>query len=292
MELNTALLTRHALNYVSPNTDGQLVTEDGHVFDLVKYSRFKHGAGKDASDYGIALGESLVEAHPELFTGEFEIAIAAAPYRTVPKGAQGIANALLKYLNEKVFVGGLTKAVMVKITAENPPSDTDYSSLTEAERAARNNHVMFNVNPEDFTGKYLIVVDDSRITGGTESKIVRVLAQLECPPPTMMVYIACLDPDKAKDDPTIEDRMNTAYVKTLKHQAEIIAEGNYLLNPRCIQFILNPKNIGDLRSFAESIDLEVLKSIRHGMITDGYHERDRYSPSFRILDEVYLNRIN
>lgn len=280
----------HALHYVTPNTENQLVTSSGEIFDLKKYSCFKHGSGKDASDYGVLLGQSLVAKYPELFSGQYELAIAAAPYRTVPKGAQGIANALLKFLNESILNNGQPKAVMVKITAENMPSDSDYSSLTLKERESRNDHVMFSINPDDFLGKFLLVVDDTRITGGTESKVLRVLEQLTPPPPTMMLYIAQLDPDVAKSDPTIEDRMNTAYVKNLLHQAEIIAKGGYLLNPRCIQFILNPKNINDVKIFSESIDLSVLASIRAGIITDGYHDREKYAPSFKILDEVYSSR--
>lgn len=292
VRMNAHLMNSHALYYVKPDEKGNLITQTGEELDLNKYSRFKHGSGKDASDYGISLAQSLVKAHPDLFSGEFDLAIAAAPYRTVPKGAQGIANALLDYLNTKVLVGYLPKAVMVKITAENQPSDTDYSALSGAERAIRNDHVMFSIRQEDFKGRFLLIVDDTRITGGTEGKILRVLEQLDPPPPTMMLYVAHLDPESAKADPRIEDRMNTTYVKNLSQQAEIIAAGGYLLNPRCIQFILNPKNIGDVKTFCESIDLPTLTKIRDGIITDEYHSRERYIPSFKILDQVYRNRIS
>lgn len=282
----TDSVQNHSLYHVTPSSNGRLVTSGGEVFDLTKYSRFKHGSGYDADDYGTALGKSLVKAHPELFNGKLEIVVAAAPYRTIPKGAQGIADALTRYLNTHVLKG-LPQAKSVKITAVNPPADTDYSSLTEAQRVIRNNRVQFQINPEDFRDKYILVVDDTRITGGTESKIIRLLGQLELPlSSVLMLYVANLDPAKAKEDPTIEDRMNTAYVKTLAQQLEIINAGHFLLNPRVIQFILNPKNIADLRDFAMSIEVEMLLNIVQSLVRDGYHIQDKYIRSYETLEEV------
>ncbi len=104
---------------------------------------------------------------------------------------------------------------------------------------------------------------------------------------TFLYFAQVVNPEL---DPTIEDYINHAYVKTLYDLDKIIKNESYLLNGRTIKFILG-YNSEDCKQFLKYQKDYFLHALFSGAIENNYVNDDKYKANFRYLREVLQERL-
>ena len=103
--------------------------------------------------------------------------------------------------------------------------------------------------PDQVRDAHLLVVDDVRVTGAHQRCLMRASDGLPLAARTFLYIASFPGPAGACFDPTQEDALNHAAVKTLDDLAGIVEAGDFAWNVRVCKFVLSPANHGDLPRF-------------------------------------------
>ena len=113
--------------------NGQLITQDNTPLDLTTFSRFKHGGGKEAQQYGFDMANAFEVVHPEVFTPDRELVVTASISKFLPLASDSLADAFANALNYSLHRKNLPPADRMKIHRAELV-EGDYSALSESER--------------------------------------------------------------------------------------------------------------------------------------------------------------
>ena len=138
-------------------------------------------------------------------------------------------------------------------------------------------------------GKHVLVIDDVRMTGFHEQKIDEYIQSLDMLS-VWYLYAIRIDEAMAKKDPTLEARMNKAYVNDLTRLAEVITTRDFLLNSRTCKFIIDYTDENELGRFLEIMDDAFLYELYFGVIGNGYSRMDRYKNATGMLETLLTKR--
>ena len=97
------------------------------------------------------------------------------------------------------------------------------------------------------------------------------------------LYIACFRPAGGRFDPTQEDALNHAEVKTLGDLAGIVAGGDFSWNVRVCKFVLNQANRRALPGFLGEMPGWFVRDLHRNSCRDGYARMDLYAPSHQVV---------
>ncbi len=263
--------------------EGQdLVNESGQVFDLDKFSRFKHGSTGVAAEYGSDMARSLAEAHPELLTPQVELVVSASFSKFMPLASDSLGDAFYRSLNYSLVQRDLPPADRVKIH-RSELIEGDYSKMSQAERDAINEKDKLSLPEGVVRGKHLLVVDDVRMTGGCERKIDEYVQSLDLLS-VWYLYAAQIDGAQAQSGPQLEARMNTAYVNNLERLAEVVTAKDFLLNSRAAKFIIGYDDKSELRQFLGAMDDQFVYNLYTGVTGNGYNRMEKYGESVDAIE--------
>jgi len=240
----------------------------GNLFDAYAYSRFKYGSAYMARHYAEQLHLLLQQKHPIL--AELPaLWLTSSAYKFVPTASDSLA----KYLLQD-WKGNLTKVKIVRSRL----FPADYGNLSLQERQAMMQQVELYFDPISPKPKHLLVVDDIRITGVHEQRILE-FATKEGFEHIYFAYIAHLSP---KADPTTEHWLNHIAIRHLRDLWDLWKTEGCLLNARICKFLLSYPKQKALAHFANALPPSIKARIAEGMYQDGYAEMDMYAENWQI----------
>jgi PRTase ComF-like len=237
-----------------------------------------------ARTFAHALGTVLAQRHPEL-TCAPRLLITSSPYSYVPTAANTLARCLRQVLNEVRTRCGLAEAPLVQVDRTHPSSG-DYGTLSASARdqlMAVNDLSFRRFAPRAVRDAELLIVDDVRVTGAHQRCLVRASDSLPLAGRTF-VYIASFGiPASGRVDPTQEDALNHAAIRSLGDLATIVRAGDFAWNVRVCKFVLDPANRGDLPRFLALMPGWFVRDLHRNSCRDGYAQMNRYSPSHAMV---------
>ena len=146
---------------------------------------------------------------------------------------------------------------------------------------------LYWVSPVTQAAKKIIIIDDVRITGAHEERLVHFLEE-EGFQEVFFIYIAEL---KEQTDPFIEYTINHQAILEIQDLLEIWFQEGFRLNARVCKYLLGHSDPIKLAKFAQNLPEKWCRNIAEGMRLDGYTQMDMYKDNWKIW-EPYANRVN
>ncbi len=254
------------------------------LFSSVRYSRFKYGSVGAAETFARALGAAFGDRHPDLARTP-GLLMTSSPYRYVPTAATTLARRLQAVLNAARARYGLPPAPLVQVDRSSA-SAGDYGTLSarDRDRLMAVNALSFRRFPAgQVRGAHLLVVDDVRMTGAHQRCLMRASDELPLAARTFLYIASFPGPAGACFDPTHEDALNHAAVRTLDDLAGIVEAGDFAGNVRVCKFVLSPANHGDLPRFLARMPGWFVRDLHRDSSRDGYARMSLYAPSHAVV---------
>ncbi len=253
-------------------------------FSSVRYSRYKYGSVAAAEAFARALGTAFGDRHLELARAP-RLLMTSSPYTYVPTAATTLARRLQAVLNAARAGYGLPPAPLVQVDRLSP-SAGDYGTLSAQDRDRRMaaNALSFRrFHAGQVRDAHLLVIDDVRVTGAHQRCLMRASDELPLAARTFLYIASFPSPAGACFDPTQEDALNHAAVKTLDDLAGIVEAGDFAWNVRVCKFVLNPANHGDLPRFLARMPGWFVRDLHRNSGRDGYSRMSPYTSSHAVV---------
>jgi PRTase ComF-like len=255
-------------------------------FSAALYSRYKYGSVKATEAFAQALGAAFGDHHPGLVRAP-RMVMTSSPYSYVPTAATVLARKLQPVLNAARARHGLVQAPLVQVDRITTSSG-DYGTLSAR---ARDRHMAANTlsfsrfRPDQIYDAHLIVIDDVKVTGAHQRCLMRASQRLPFTTQTFLYVAAFADPYDGHFDPTLEDALNHAAVKTLDDLAGIVRAADFAWNVRACKFLLNSANRDDLPRFLAQMPDWFVRDLHRNSHVDGYAQMDAYADSHAVVRE-------
>lgn len=261
--------------YRSFNDDSIL---DSKVFD--NYSKFKYGSKTIAKKFGEKLARTIKsEILPK------NLIIYSAPYLNLKTASGALTDYILFNLTD-YFIDNNIQVKLSKVTRKYS-YDSDYGNMTADEREKVISSDIFSIdkniiNEEDT----LIFIDDIRITGSHEKRILELLEREGIKNDVIFIYLYSY----TGSNPSIENKFNTYFFKKKDHKhyvkglIEIINKEGFLFNTRVVKKILSfEKDYFEI--FITLQNNTFKKVLLHKAYLNNYHTNDLYKENFNYLKE-------
>lgn len=268
----------------SPGGRGEAAGGDCLPFSPVRYSRYKYGSMAAAEDFAQALGTAFGERHPELARAP-RLLMASSPYAHVPAAATTLARRLQPRLNAARARYGLAAAPLLQVDRVRL-SAGDYGVLSARARSrlmAGNALSFRRFAAAQLRDAHLLIVDDVRVTGAHQRCVMRATEKLPIAARTFLYIASFKRPADGRFDPTGEDALNHAAVKTLDDLAAIVESGDFAWNVRVCKFVLSPANIAELPRFLRRMPGWFIRGLLRNSRQDGYARMDPYAASHALV---------
>lgn len=271
--------------------ENKIVVAEPHGFDEAAYSRMKHGDRASTQSFAFNLADQIASDVPEFVSGEPAPDFLVA-YKTVPPACFYLSKYCLDKLNLVRVENGLEPGRVVQVFKDRVTA-TNYATTSPAERSKELSSIGFTLNGYSIEGRPVAVLDDVRITGAAEARIVEAIEK-GSPSLLALGYIAVFDADQAKQNPSVENDLNTASVTNITDIIPFIEHDNFDLNIRTLKLILGSSSDGFRENFLQSIPTSLLYNIYSGAISSGPDFVEAYRPSInqvkRVLSEHETGR--
>lgn len=261
-------------------------------FDCRSYSMFKYGNRHAGIEFGKSLFESFKEVFPFDKSNGNDIIVTSSPYKYVPPASQVIAFSFLDQLNLHLDSLDKFSANYTKISRDML-FEGDYGKLTFEERTDLMKKDILHIDKEFIEDKYLVIIDDIKITGAHENKILDLLNRVDYKnyDKLFFLYYAKLE---ANINSNIEDYFNHCIVKDIKDLRSILVNRNSYINARICKYILSYKNKEEYNSFLDFMRdyyRDTLEKIYISCVGDGYNKMGIYRENFELL-KIKLGKQN
>jgi hypothetical protein len=271
------------INRISAYTiDAENNLENKPTLDFTEYSKFKYGHKPTAMKFAESMmSEFLNKFSLEKISGESsEFIVSTSPYWYTPPSANSLAMYFHYMLNELLLSAKNQPLTFLKIHRSSAPV-CDFSKLSHRERLENMKRDTLSFDPFLLKGKRLILVEDARITGAHEQKIIDFMekAGLE-----EIIFIYVVDVGSGKNDPDIENRINHKWVNDLDTLQLLMKKPDeFVLNSRLCRFILSWENQEELEDFCKRLSDEMLFGLYISSVNDGYGSVEKYAKGFEVV---------
>lgn len=265
---------------------GPIAAADGGClpFSPDRYSTYKYGSVTAADAFARALWTAFGERHPELARAP-RLLMASSPYAHVPAAATTLARRLQPLLNAARTRYGLAPAPLLQVDRVST-SAGDYGMLSAQARhrlMAGNDLSFGRFQPGQIRDAHLLIVDDVRVTGAHQRCLMRATEELPLTARTFLYIASFQRPVDGCFDPTQEDALNHAAVKTLDDLAGIVESGDFAWNVRVCKFVLSPANYPELPEFLRRMPGWFVRGLHRNSRQDGYARMDPYAASHAVV---------
>jgi PRTase ComF-like len=253
-------------------------------FSAALYSRYKYGSLTATETFARALSAALDDRHPDLIRVP-RLVMTSSPYSHVPTAATTLARELRPVLNAARARYGLAPVPLIHVYRAST-SAGDYGTLAAGARDQRMtaNVLSFRRFPlAEVRDAHLLVVDDVRVTGAHQRNLTHASDELPLAARTFLYIASFAGPANGYFDPTQEDALNHASIRTLDDLARIVEDDDFAGNVRVCKFALNPANRPDLPKFLARMPDRFVRDLHRGSQRDGYARMDLYAPSHAIV---------
>ncbi|HTQ92323.1 MAG TPA: phosphoribosyltransferase family protein [Streptosporangiaceae bacterium] len=259
-------------------------------FSPARYSRYKYGSVTAADSFARALVTAFGERHPGLARAP-RLVMTSSPYTCVPTAATTLARRMRPALNEARARYGLSPVPLMQVDRIGT-SAGDYGTLSAAARDRRMAASTLSFRrfaPDQVRDAHLLVIDDVRVTGAHQRCLMRASEELPLESRAFL-YIASFSGQAGDLNPTLEDGLNHAAVKTLDDLAQIVEAGDFAWNVRVCKFVLSPVNRHDLPRFLGRMSGWFVRSLCRFSSQDGYADMGLYAPSHAVVSAELARR--
>ncbi|MDR3087584.1 MAG: phosphoribosyltransferase family protein [Azoarcus sp.] len=277
-------ITRLFAHRLTCDAAGRFVEEsDGSAFDAAAYSRMKYGDADAARRFGKVLAEVLLTASPDvLFDGEPTDFLVA--YKAVPPASHYLSQYCLDDINARRVAarrepGRILHVYKTRVAASN------YAAASQEARQHELDAISFTLEGRPLRGKHLVLVDDVRITGLAERKILEILIPA-APHRLTLLYLAGF---RENVTPQTESVLNDTAVGGLAEIAAFIRTDRFDLNIRTLKRILSapPEELAD---FLALLSARMLEQLLRGALATGTEFVTRYDAGCQILRAAWRNK--
>jgi len=262
--------------------DGTWQTEES--FPAIDYSRFKYGCGAVARRFGEEMADAFAQTDTFLNfqgTGD-DIIITASPYKYIAPAASAIKKYFTNRLNSYLVERGLQSANIVKMT-RSVLFEGDYGKLTEEARTALLKRDKLSIDRDFVAGKLILVLDDIKITGSHEEKVVSMFLDqgVEAEKMVFLYYAELQNP--AEVGANYENYLNHFLVKSMDDLLPIVTNANFILNARVCKYLLSTRDYPALANFICNAGKDFGYNLLAAIIGDGYHTMPMYENNFHLI---------
>lgn len=263
------------------NASGDIQDANYRDFDSASYSRMKHGSRSDTKLFAREIADVIVQDMPEIVDDE-QAPLFLVAYKAVQPACGYLSRYALDGINRTRVEKGLEPGEIVKVY-KGQVTANDYAKASAAERQAELNGIDFSLQGTDIFDRTAVVLDDIRISGGAERRILEVIEQSDRLPTRLMLgYVALFNPHQAAQAPHVESEINTVAVQSVNEVAEFMTAGNFDLNIRTLKLILGSDR-DDLVRLAESVHPDYLEDIVRGATDTGPEFILKYIDNYAFL---------
>jgi hypothetical protein len=245
-------------------------------FDPKTYSRLKFGSDQAARVMGHRLAAEFFFAHGDKLLAN-DIVVFASPYNYLPNAATVMTQHFIARLNE-LLVFSQGKHVDYSLVHRKVSYTADYGFLSKEKRKGLIDNDSFSLNRDFIAGKLLLFVDDVRITGTHEDKLMEVLQRDRIDNDAMFLYFANYTGTKAD----IEGQLNFAAIQAMEDFAALTKEPNHHVIIRPIKYILS-RPVEELKASLPGFNDDVVFAMYYGCLAEGYYKVPSYQANFAIL---------
>jgi hypothetical protein len=261
-------------------------------FSAACYSKYKYGSVSATEAFAAALGAAFGDRHPDLARAP-KLLLTSSPYNYVPTAATALARRLRLVLNAARARHGLPPVPLVQVERTGT-SAGDYGTLSAAarERLMATNAVSFRrFRPAALRGAHLLIVDDVRVTGAHQRCLADASAELPLATRTFLYIASFADAAIGCFDPTQEDTLNHAAIRSLDDLGGIVESDDFTWNVRACKFMLAPSNRDELPRFLARMPRWFVRDLHRNSRGDGYSRMDVYAPSHAIVHAELSRRL-
>ncbi|GAB3579892.1 phosphoribosyltransferase family protein [Calidifontibacter terrae] len=235
------------------------------------YSRFKHGDGRIAIDYGRALADRFLEVVP-LTTGA--VAVTSSGYAAVPPAARALVRPFLQRLHERAPELSATAFRMHRLGV----SPGDYATMDPAARSQAVSAKSMQIDPRvDLRGVRVVALDDIRVTGTHEAAMDGCLNAAGA---SWIDHLYLVDAHLCAVRPEVESTLNSAWVRTVDHVLDVACAPGFEPNARFAKRIALMSR-EDQERFARLAPLYAVLWVTEAMLADGLDHVAAYATGVR-----------
>lgn len=261
-------------------------------FQVNEYSRFKYGSRSVAKQFGYELSEQFIkrltmpstEFNPlfvdlkQAFSTK-QIVVIPSPYDFIPTATFAMKDYFLCHFNEWLIAEGFSPCQEAKIHRERS-YHMDYGKMSAEERRLSISGDHFHTDREFLSNKFVLFMDDIRITGGHEERIEEMVERLDIDCDYMHLYYGFLvDPEAS---PTVEHEYNHASAKSLYDISWIIRNEQFSWNTRVTKFILSAPE-AEFCQFISYQSEAFQEKLAHYARGNRYHDLPEFSLNYNHL---------
>lgn len=245
-------------------------------FNPEMYSKLKFGSDQAARTMGYELATEFFCAHGDQLLAN-DIVVFASPYNYIPNAATVMTKHFIDRLNELlVFAQG--KHLEYSLVHRKVSYTADYGFLSKEKRRGLIDNDTFSVNKDFVKGKLLLFIDDVRITGTHEDKLIEVLGTEGIDNEAIFLYYASYNGNQ----PDVEAQLNFAAVKDLADFVTLTKEPNHHVIIRPIKYLLS-RTADELKTALPGFSDDMIFSMYYGCLAEGYYKIPTYQTNFALL---------
>ncbi len=233
------------------------------------YSQMKFGHNAAAKHYGHELAIKFFAAHMQDIISK-RIVVIPSPYNYVENAATIMTRHFINKINE-LLVDHNGEHVEYMTIQRKISYISDYGFLTADKRKALIDGDEFYLDEKYLEGKLLIFIDDVKITGTHERKLVELLDDRCLFNERFFLYAAAY----TGSSPEIEAEINFAAIKDLKAFRYLANVEGHRMIVRPLKYILG-QPAADFDMFVCSLEREQVETIVHSSLNEGYYRIPAY----------------
>lgn len=277
----------HSLHRITAQGKSCDFEEISFGFDPATYSKFKFGDKDAAREFGYALAKSFVKSvvfNAAIFSKK-QMVIISSPYCFIPTATFAMKNYFVQFLNQELVQRNFPVLQETKIHRTITYKE-DYGELSAEERMKLISKDGFEIDLGFIKDKFLIFLDDIKITGSHERVIERMMTEQQITNDHAFVYFAELIDSSI--NPKVENYLNYYYVKNLLDLDKIIKNKNFLFNTRVVKYILNYKDEVEFNYFINYQAKRTLATLYHLALGNSYHTIPDYQKNLKAIENLLI----
>ncbi len=276
-----------AAHQLSLDENQLLVDITSHApFDPSNYSLMKYGSRAATRTFAAELACQLAVELPEAMYGDAPPQFLVA-YKAVPPACYFLSRYCVGKINEQRVERGCEPGRIVQVYKSRVAA-TNYAAASGAARERELAGIDFSLEGRSLRDVPAVVLDDIRITGAAERRMVHIVEPAR-PLTLTLGYIAAFNADQAAANPRIENDLNTTAVKDASAVSRLAEHDDLDLNIRTLKLLLAGEP-ATLRTFAEKAPLSIVEVMLRGTIDTGPDFVAQYKSGYGVLADVAAAR--
>ena len=261
-------------------------------FDPSAYSFFKYGSRSLANRFGKELAQAFFDSpffeKIRMDKTDRKIIVLPPPCINVPTAGYYLAESFFNHLNLKLHENNLNHACFMKMYRQKSYF-VDYGNMSSEERRDTLSDEIFKVDAAFLKGNICLFVDDIRISGAHEERVLRMLDYYKLTDRNDygFLFYAMMN-QTATLDPTIESRLNRWSINDLEPILDLIKKNDFALNTRVLKFILSAP-LDAFKTFVDALDASLTQKIYFAAVNNGYAQLTELSQNFLYLKYCLSN---